>query len=77
MILFVNALAYRCNGDYMKIFTITKSVFIIIVFLTICICSIITITIGESIYTSTSPTTNKTVILDARAPEIRIMVHKV
>lgn len=76
MILFVNTLAYRYNGDYMKIFTISKSIFIIIIFLIIFTCSIITITIGEAIYTNTTPTTNKTIILDARAPEFQIMEQK-
>lgn len=61
----------------MKIFTIGKSIFIMIIFLTICICSIITITIGEAIYTNTTPTTNKIVILDARAPGFQTMVQKV
>ena len=77
MILFVNTLAYRCNGDCMKIFTIGKRVFIMFIFLIICICSMVTITIGEAIYTNATPTTNKTIILDARASEFQTMGQRV
>lgn len=51
----------------MKIFTFNKTHLVIFICSVLCICGIITVTIGGTLPANTTPATNKTVVLDARA----------
>lgn len=56
----------------MKVFTFRKIHLVIFICLIVCMCGIIGVSIDRVIQTNTTPATNKTVILDARASVRRI-----